>query len=256
MAASRKLKRQRQKSEKKAQAVAQKRAPEKAQTLDKGALRAQASKQRFARPGAEQLWLSMLGWEQARRERIWLCEALHDGMLWKRYTLAADGADEDMPEYTADAMFAGFASRCPKRAEALSAEALGDVVDLWLEEGDRFVPGTPASRWSRVAELCEQSGLGPCSDAELEADWEVWISMAFADQPHRVLLESLRNAESAAASLNTITQSENMSALAGMFRLLWSSLAYGDETTFKRVRGWLDEVEEAAPSKAASAASD
>lgn len=207
---------------------------------DKDDLRRQSSAERFAREGSEKLWCGLLDWAPERLERIKLCDALHDGVLWKQ---AAARPGSNLPPYTASGALQPFAARYPETAARLSLEDFDQSVQQWLAEGDELVVGQTAARWTGIAELCENAGLGPVTARALQNDWETWIAMAFASKPRVTLLESVKMAEGAANALHIVAGSDRIADMARVLRALWSGVAYGDETTLNRVRAWAAELE-------------
>ncbi len=204
--------------------------------LDKAKLRRQSSAERFAREGSELLWVRLLGWEAQRLKRVRLLDAVHDGALWK----AADGKS-GVPAYQASGALAALAAREQELASRLAPDKLDAAVDVWLRSGDDYHPKQPAPKWQFLAELANDLGLGEVSALELQEDWELWISLAFASEPRVAAMDALRAAENHLASLAEITQGEHLKAGANAVRAIWSALAYGDETTFNRVRSWSDD---------------
>jgi hypothetical protein len=174
----------------------------------------QTSADRFAKPGAEKLWVALLGWSGERLVRAQLLDSLHDQVL--------GGGDAR----------SAFAARRPDLSERLTAEDVETAVGLWQE-------GT--SHFHYVAALCARLGLGEPSAEDLERDWGIWTSLSRASGPHKMLLASLAQTEAAAAALGDVTQSEDVAAIAQAMRVLWSALAYGDENTLRRVRSWSEE---------------
>ncbi len=69
----------------------------------------------------------------------------------------------------------------------------------------------------------------------------MWTSVALAAPVRKALLDTLGQAEQMAGALAKGARSANADAVANVVRALWSALAYGDETTFTRVRAWSDE---------------
>lgn len=170
-------------------------------------------------------------------ERAHLLDAVHDGSLWKQ---AAGGPG--VPEYAAAGVLGAFAARSPEVAERLSPALLDAAVDAWLASGDEYHPKAPAPKWQTLADLCAACELGPVSALELQDDWETWIGLALASAPRVAAMDALRTAETHLASLAEITHNDDLKASSNVTRALWSALAYGDETTFKRVRAWSAEL--------------
>ncbi|MCA9645819.1 MAG: hypothetical protein H6718_19195 [Polyangiaceae bacterium] len=236
MTANRKLRR--------AQQARKQRAPVQAPTgvrapvhLDKAKLRRQSSAERFAREGSELLWVRLLAWEGQRLSRARLLDAVHDAALWKQAAAESD----QVPPYQASGALAPLAAREKELAGKLSAEKLDAAVEVWRRSGDDYHPKQPAPKWQFLAELSMELELGEVTALELQEDWELWISLAFASEPRVVAMEALRTAENHLASLGEITHGEHLKAAANAVRAIWSGLAYGDETTFKRVRSWSDD---------------
>ncbi|MCA9594545.1 MAG: hypothetical protein KC776_14575 [Myxococcales bacterium] len=171
----------------------------------------QSSAQRFAKPGSEKLWVALLGWSGERLVRAQLLDAISDAVL--------TGAD-------ARSVFAG---KRPDLAERLSAEDVETAVGHWRDGSSQF---------HYLAALCSRMGLGEASAEELERDWGIWTSLSRASTPHKMLLGSLAQTEAAAMALGEVTQNEDIVAIAQAMRVLWSALAYGDESTLRRVRSW------------------
>ncbi|MCA9633179.1 MAG: hypothetical protein KC766_36255 [Myxococcales bacterium] len=237
MTANRKLRR--------AQQARKQRAPQNAAAgarqplhLDKEELRRQSSAERFAREGSELLWVRLLGWEGERLRRARMLDAIHDGALWKQ---AAASAESSVPPYRPSGALGPLATREQGLAAKLTAEKLDAAVDVWLRSGDDYHPKQPAPKWQFLAELCAELGLGEVTPLQLQDDWELWVSLAFASEPRVAAMEALRAAENQLASLGEITQGEHLKAAANAVRAIWSALAYADDTTFKRVRSWSDD---------------
>ncbi len=199
----------------------------------KAELRRQSSRARFARENSELLWSRLLGWSDQRLARAHLLDAVHDGSLWKQ---AAAGAG--VPPYAAAGVLGTLAARRPKIAERLNPALLDAAVDSWLASGDEYHLQQPTPKWQTLAELCATCELGSVSALELQDDWETWIGLALASAPRVAAMDALRTAETHLASLAEITHNQDLKASSDVTRALWSALAYGDETTFKRVRAW------------------
>lgn len=177
-------------------------------------LRKELAEERFKKPGADKLWIALLGWEPERVERIWLIQAIHDAARKQER-----GQD-------------------PGSVPKLSAAELDKCVDLWLASGDEFVPDQPAPKWHYLAASFERLGLGEASGEELQNDWEAWTSLRIAAPLRNALMTTLGQSEQAAVALHGMTGSENVSAIVNVTRLLWSALAYGDARAFEKLRAW------------------
>lgn len=207
--------------------------------LDKAKLRRQSSAERFAREGSELLWVRLLGWQAERLTRARLLDAIHDGALWKQ---AASAPSPAVPPYQPSGALGPLAAREKELAAKLTPEKLDAAVDVWLRSGDDYHPKQPAPKWQFLAELCVELGLGEVSPLDLQEDWELWISLAFVSEPRVAAMDALRAAENHLASLGEITHGDHLKAAANAVRAIWSALAYGDETSFKRVRSWSDDL--------------
>lgn len=186
--------------------------------------RRQTAAERFKTPGSDRLWVALLGWEPERAERMWLAQSVNDAVRGDHVAVA----------------LAAFGGRSGK-ADQLDEDALSTAVDLWRSSGDEDPPGEPAPKWEYLANLCARIGLGSPTAEDLSGDWEVWTSMGLAAPPRKLLMDSLAQTEQIAMALQEVTQSDNAAAVANVTRALWQALAYGDETTFKRVRAWADD---------------
>jgi hypothetical protein len=187
-------------------------------------LRRQTALQRFKTPGSDRLWVALLGWDTPRAERMWLAQSVND---------AAQG------EHTAGALTA-FGTRSAA-GEKLDESSFETAIGLWKSSGDDYQPGEPSPKWEYLANLCGKLGLGGPTADDLSGDWEAWTSMSLAAPPRKLLMDSLAQTEQIAMALEEITHSDNAAAVANVTRALWQALAYGDETTFKRVRGWAED---------------
>lgn len=192
--------------------------------------RRQTAGQRFKTPGSDRLWVALLGWDAERAERMWLSQSVNDAAQGERAAVAL-------------AAFGTHSSAADKLDEGDFETARG----LWQSSGDGYEPGEPAPKWEYLSNLCRKLGLGePTADA-LSEDWEVWTSMSLAAPPRKLLMDSLAQTEQIAMALEEITHSDNIAAAANVTRALWQALAYGDETTFKRVRAWSEDWLSALP---------
>ncbi len=169
-----------------------------------------------------------------------MADAVHDGALWKKHT--ASGADGDAPPYDPKAVIAQFAQRCPKVGTKLEVEDADLAVDAWIASGEEYDASTPPTKWGHLANLSEKLGLGEVRAHDFQEDWETWVSPALAGRLRTALMEMLGQTEQVASSLNEVVKSDNITAMMGVMRVMWSALAYGDETTFKRVRGWAESL--------------
>lgn len=192
---------------------------------DKEQLRRQRSEQRFALPGSERLWPALLGWDEQRTNRAWLLDAIHD---------AARSSEQGSLDV--QAILGQLRARAPAAAERLQAGDVERAAAAWLASGDAYQPETPAGKWSELAALSEQLGLGNVSPHALQNDWETWTNLALAAQPRQELLAALAHTERAALTLFEATKSDNTQALATLLRLSWVALAYGDADAFARLR--------------------
>ncbi len=187
-------------------------------------LRRQTAAERFRTPGSDRLWVTLLGWEAQRSERIWLAQSVND---------AARG--EQAPVALA-AFFTHSAA-----GDKLDEDTFQTAVDLWKSQDDGYHPDEPAPKWEYLANLCGRLGLGEVTAEDLQEDWEAWTSMALAAPPRKLLMDSLAQTEQIAMALEELTHSDNATAVANVTRALWQALAYGDETTFRRIRSWGDD---------------
>jgi hypothetical protein len=192
---------------------------------DKEQLRRQESAQRFSTPGSDRLWPVLLGWDTERVARAWLVDTLHDGA--RRQERAA---------LDAGVLLAELERRVPTAVGRLVAEDVTRAASAWLESGDGYSPGAPAAKWSVLAELCRNAGLGQVSPAALQEDWELWTNLGLSGQPRQALLGALAQTEQAALALLETTKSDNVQAIATLARLSWVALAYGDGQAFARLR--------------------
>lgn len=196
--------------------------------------RVEVAATRFAAPGAEKVWQSLLGWEEPRRARIWLAQAVHDAARGKERATAA-GTAIDAARVAAD-----FLERFPEHAALLTADESHAAVVVWQSSGDEYVAGDPAPKWAYLCALAKRLGLGDVSPRAYQDDWEIWTGAGASWAPRAALMQLLGQVEMAALGLNAVTQSENVGAIAGAARVLWSALAYGDETTLRRVRSFVE----------------
>jgi len=198
-------------------------------------LRRQTADERFAKAGAEKLWLSLLGWNPERVTRIWLAQSVNDAAR-------ANDPEKLVPM---------FAKHAPQAAQKLATDALSTAVDMWRTSGDEYAPDDPAPKWHYLANLCDKLELGSTTPEELQDDWEAWIGLALAAPPRATLMAALAQAEQAAVQLHGITRSDRIGAVVNMSRALWTALAYGDETSFEVVsrssQEWLAEIAKRKP---------
>ena len=176
-------------------------------------LRRELAEERFAKPGADKLWVGLLGWDAARVERIWMIQTIHD---------VAKTDD---------------AARGAKLAERLGQEEVEQAVKIWKSSGDGYTPGDPSPKWHYLAANLE----GGASASELQEDWEAWTSMRLAAPLRSGLMNALGQGEQAAVALGAMTHSENAAAIVNILRFTWTALAYGDERAFAKLREWSDE---------------
>jgi len=186
--------------------------------------RRRTAAERFKTVGSDRLWVVLLGWEPLRAERMWLSQSVNDAVRGEPLSV----------------QLAAFGNRS-KSAGKVDEDAFGTAVELWRSSGDDYQPGEPTPKWEYLANLCKKLGLGEPTADELSDDWEVWTSMSLAAPPRKLLMDSLAQTEQIAMALEELTHSDNATAVANVTRALWQALAYGDETTFKRVRGWADD---------------
>ncbi|MEB2312088.1 MAG: hypothetical protein OZ921_16230 [Sorangiineae bacterium] len=189
---------------------------------DRDALRRELASERFKRPGSEALWSALLGWELARLERIWLCQAVHD---------AARRQDAALVRRE-------LLARAPAVAERLASDESARAVELCGSSGDEYRAGNPSPKWHYLASVAARLGLGEPTPDELQDDWEVWTSMALAAPVRKALLDALAEAEKLAGVLAKGARSERAGAVANVTRAVWSALAYGEEPALARVEGW------------------
>ncbi|MBK7579303.1 MAG: hypothetical protein IPI67_03770 [Myxococcales bacterium] len=184
-------------------------------------LRKQTASERFAKPGSDKLWLALLGWPRERQNRIWLCQAMHDGARAK-----------ELGAYTADAVKAAFQSKAPSHAEKLELAAIESGVDVWLASGDGYDPSDPDPKWHFLVNVATKLGLGTVTPESLQDDWEAWCSLVLASGPRASLMAALSQTEQAAVLLQNTTRSERIGGLVNLSRAMWTALAYGDDATF------------------------
>ena len=205
-------------------------------------LRRQPSAERFSKPGSDQLWAAMIGWDAPRRSRIRLADAVHDGALWK-----AAAGQAGVPPYAADGVIAPFAQHSPEEASRLEPVDVDAAIDAWIESGDDYSPSDPAPKWQVLCNLAESIGLEGATPEGYQEDWEVWTGMSLAAPARTVLMELLAQTEQAALTLDEVAKSDNIRSLATVIRVMWTALAYGDEKTFERMRRVASESLESMP---------
>ncbi len=175
-----------------------------------------SSAERFKTPGSEKLWAALLGWPDSRIVRMWLLDAVHDGM--RHQTPPADVVE-------------AFAARRPDLALLLTPDDVAKAIELW---GSATADG--AAHFHYLSALLERLGLSEVGAEELASDWKVWTGLGAASPAHKALLASLAQAEQAAALLYETTQSEPVRSTMGVLRSLWLGLAYGDAHTLKSLQ--------------------
>lgn len=193
---------------------------------DREVLRRRTEAERFKTPGSDKLWLALLGWDDARRSRAWLMQAIHDGVR------ASEGGSSNV----APTVIAQFAVRAAAVAPRLDVERVRAAVELWASGRDENRPKNPEPHWHYIATLVRDAGLGDVEAEALQDDWETWTSLELASAPRQGLMDALAQTERAAAALHATTRSEPVEAVAHVARLAWAALAYGDEDLFARLR--------------------
>ncbi len=174
------------------------------------------SAERFKTPGSEKLWSALLGWPDGRLVRMWLLDAVHDGVR-----------ERAAPE----AVVKAFAARRADLAKELSPDDVAKALELWRDagEGDQ-------THFHYLAALMERLGLSATGAEELAADWKAWTSLSVASPAHKALLASLAQAEQAAAMLLETTQSESVRSAMTVLRGLFLGLAYGDAQALRNLQ--------------------
>lgn len=189
--------------------------------------RRQTAVERFSKDGSEKLWSSLLSFDDERKARVWLAQAVNDGAR----------AKERAPEgFDAGFVVSAFEGHVASGAGKLSPEAAENAVEIWLSSGDDYTPDEPAPKWHYLANLSEKVGLGAVTPEALQEDWEVWTSLQQASVPRATLMASLAQTEQAAVLLHGVTKSEAVGALVNLSRAMWSAVAYGDTATFERIQ--------------------
>lgn len=185
------------------------------------ALRKQTAAERFAKAGSEKLWLALLGWEPARRARIWLTQVIHDGARQKEQGgFSSTGVAEALKPHAAEA------------AAQLEPSAIESGVDVWLASGDAYDPSDPAPKWHYLTNLADKLGLGATTPEAYQDDWEAWCSLFLASGPRATLMAALAQTEQAAIALQSTTRSARIGGLVNLSRAMWSAVAYGDDASF------------------------
>lgn len=193
--------------------------------VDRDAQRRQTAAERFKRPGSDQLWAALLGWDRERLARIWLAQVVHDSARGQeRGALDAERALRE------------FVERFPEVQP--SADDVSTAAALWLSSGDAYDAREPAPKWTYLGNLAARLELGDVGAEAFQDDWEIWTSVALAAPVRKTLMDALGQAEQAAAALGKGARSENVEAVANVIRALWVALAYGDEAAFARARAW------------------
>jgi hypothetical protein len=200
--------------------------PRAASDKSRAAARAETSAERFAKPGSDKLWVSLLGWAAPRQGRIWLAQAVNDA--------ARSGGDPGVAR-------AVLALRAAEANAALDDATLGQAIDVWLASGDAFDPDDPAPKWHFLANLGQKLDLGETTPEELQADWDAWSSLALAAPWRTALLSMLGQVEQAAIGLQGVTHSERTTSIVNLTRAMWSALAYGDDASFELAKRAGDE---------------
>lgn len=198
-------------------------------------IRRQTADERFAKPGADKLWVGLLGWAPERVGRAWLLQAIHDGAR-SRERGSLDPAR----------VIAAIEERVPDVAGKLGSEAIENAAAMWASSGDGYDAGDPAPKWHLLSNLCAKVGLGEATPEALQDDWEAWTALTLAATPRAALMGALAQAEQAAVALHGLTQSHRMGALVNLSRAMWTALAYGDAATFELLQksgdDWLANV--------------
>jgi hypothetical protein len=182
--------------------------------------------ERFRRPGSDKLWTALLGWDEPRRARTWLVQAVHDGAR-------GEAASSDR----AAQVVAQFGRRRAEAAAELDEASVAIAVDLW-RASPRDDASEPAAKWQYLSNLGRRAGLGDSSPEEQRNDWLIWTRLEAASAPRIRLMNALEEAERAALELCEVTESDPAQRVAQMTRVLWSALAYGDNDAFRRLSAW------------------
>jgi hypothetical protein len=190
-------------------------------------MRRQTAVERFSKDGAEKLWLALLGFDDQRRGRVWLAQAVNDG---------ARAKERDAASFDPGFVISAFEGHVPSGAGKLAADIAANAVEVWLSSGDDYAPDAPAAKWHYLANVAEKVGLGACEAEALQEDWEIWTSLPLAASPRATLMASLAQTEQAAVALQSVTKSESLSALVNVSRAMWSAVAYGDSATFEKLQ--------------------
>jgi hypothetical protein len=191
-----------------------KRSRQEAPSASKGKpqLRRQTSSERFKKPGSDQLWESLLGWDQERISRIWLVQAVHD---------VATSTPSDVHR----ALVSALGPRVAAAAKKLDAELAQHLVEVWSEDPDSYDPEAPAPKWHLLGNVVSKLGLGQVAAEALQEDWEHWTNLGLAGKPRALLMELLQHTEKAALGLDELTDSDNVKAVANVSRALWFASA-------------------------------
>lgn len=190
-------------------------------------LRRQTAVQRFAKDGSEKLWVSLLAFDEQRRGRVWLAQAVNDG---------ARAKERDPGSFDAGFVVSAFEGHVASMAGKLAHDVAENAVEIWSSSGDEYTPDEPAAKWHYLANLAEKLGLGTVTPEALQDDWEIWTSLQLASGPRATLMASLAQTEQAAVLLHGVTKSEAVGALVNLSRAMWSAVAYGDTATFERIQ--------------------
>lgn len=190
-------------------------------------LRRQTAVDRFSKEGAEKLWTSLLAFDDQRKGRVWLAQAVNDG---------ARARERDAAGFDAGFVVSAFEGHVPGGAGKLARDVAENAVEIWSSSGDEYVPDEPAAKWHYLASLSEKVGLGSVTPEAFQDDWEIWTSLQLASGPRATLMASLAQTEQAAVLLHGVTKSEAVGALVNLSRAMWSALAYGDTATFESIQ--------------------
>ena len=171
--------------------------------------RVEVAATRFAAPGAEKVWQSLLAWEEPRRARIWLAQAVHDAARGKERA-AATGTPFDTA-----LVVAGFQS--VPRVRRIAHRGRRSCRGRRLAElGRRLHAAAILRRSGRTCPRSRRVSISAtCRRATYQDDWEIGPVRARSWAPRAPVMQLLGQVEVAALGLNAVTQSENVGAIAG-----------------------------------------
>ncbi len=179
------------------------------------ALQRQTAAERFSKAGSDKLWLALLGWEPDRAARVWLAQAVNDGVR----TTGATPID-------------ALSKHAPQAAAKLDAETVESAMEIWLASGDDYDASDPSPRWHFLSNLASKLDLGSTTPEAYQDDWEAWCGLTSASAPRALLMSSLAQTEAAAVALGNVTRSARIAGLVNLSRAMWTAVAYGDDATF------------------------